>query len=251
MHDLIRAGLIAAGGLAAGVAVGFAVWGAGAERGGFRREYANGGLAQVARVIDGDTVVLQDGMHVRYRGCDTPEVYRFIRDPAPLAEEATERNRELVEGAWVRLNFDPRGASAMDNHGRLLASVVPDGVAVAAEETLVAEGLARVTRIDLPRAAAERLQDAEAAARSGGLGIWGGTEGSGDMPFVASAKGRYVHRASCVYVERIAGDNLLRFRTIEAARSTGRRLCPTCFDHSEREGVAAPARPEGGDTGLE
>ena len=57
------------------------------------------------RVIDGDTIELESGQRVRYLGIDTPETGE------PYAAEATERNRELVEGMVVDLAsayiFDP------------------------------------------------------------------------------------------------------------------------------------------------
>ena len=46
--------------------------------------------AIVSQVVDGDTVVLEDGRTVRYLGIDTPEAGE------PYSVEATEKNREFV-----------------------------------------------------------------------------------------------------------------------------------------------------------
>jgi len=87
--------------------------------------------ALVVQVIDGDTVELANGEHVRYLGIDTPETgeYYFL--------EATERNIELVEGKLVELQ---RGERNEDAYGRLLRYVYVDGTFVNAE--LVAQGYA-------------------------------------------------------------------------------------------------------------
>ena len=71
-------------------------------------------VARVAQVIDGDTIVIEGGYHVRYIGIDAPK-----RDE-PLYREAKEANRALVEGKTVRLERD---VSDRDRYGRLLRHV--------------------------------------------------------------------------------------------------------------------------------
>ncbi len=59
--------------------------------------------AVVVRVIDGDTIELEDGRRVRYIGIDTPETVHPEKDVECYGPEATARNRELVEGKNVEL----------------------------------------------------------------------------------------------------------------------------------------------------
>ena len=66
--------------------------------------------ATVARVIDGDTIVLASGERVRFIGLDAPEV------GMPGADEATRFVRQRVEGRVVWLEAD--GADR-DRFGRL------------------------------------------------------------------------------------------------------------------------------------
>jgi len=237
-----RNSIIAAAGAVAGLAVGFLVWGRAGAGVRFRRAYRDGQAVRVASIIDGDTVVLEDGMHVRYRGCDTPEVYRFVRDPEPFAEAASARNRELVSGAWATLRLPPPSSPAIDAHGRLLADLRlergGDAGGVSVGETLIGEGLARASLQDVRGADARRLRETEAAAREAKLGMWGDKD-KGPHPdgFVASRKGKCVHRPDCVYAQRISPANLMRFNTIEAALATGRTRCPTCL---LEDGKAAP-----------
>ena len=128
--------------------------------GGARTPGAN---ARVIRVIDGDTVELADGRRVRYIGIDTPE----LRPPEPLAREATEYNRRLVEGRMVRLERD---VSDTDRYGRLLRYVWVDGILVNAE--LVREGYAEAREYPPDTRYAPCLEALEEEARRFGRGIW-------------------------------------------------------------------------------
>ena len=78
----------------------------------------------VSRVIDGDTIEVLGGERVRYIGIDTPETGEYF------AAEATEKNRELVEGKRVRLESD---VEDRDEYGRLLRYVWLDDIMVNAE----------------------------------------------------------------------------------------------------------------------
>ena len=77
--------------------------------------------ALVIRVIDGDTIELQDGSRVRYLGIDTPETDEYYYT------EATAKNRELVEGKIVELQSGKRD---QDKYDRLLRYVYVNGVFV-------------------------------------------------------------------------------------------------------------------------
>lgn len=73
--------------------------------------------AKVARVIDGDTVVLTDNVRVRLIGIDTPE----IRPAEPFGQEAKALAKKYLKGQMVKLIFDP--IKRYDKYGRLLAYV--------------------------------------------------------------------------------------------------------------------------------
>jgi len=76
---------------------------------------------KVATVIDGDTILLEDGRKVRYIGINTPE-----RDQ-PFYSEATDLNRRLVADKEVRLEFDN---VTKDGFGRTLAYVYVEDIFV-------------------------------------------------------------------------------------------------------------------------
>lgn len=125
---------------------------------------ASARAGRVAYVIDGDTVVLNGGVKVRYLGIDTPEAGE------PFYEEAKTRNMALVEGVDIRLEVckeEPR-----DKYDRLLAYVYAGKVDVGA--TLLREGLARPLTIPpcgVPKAA--EFKEAASEARAKSIGVWG------------------------------------------------------------------------------
>lgn len=128
---------------------------------------------RVARVIDGDTVLLEDGRKVRYAGINAPE----LGDPG--SREAMQVNNLLVGGKEVRLEFGPRRT---EKHERLLAYVYVGRLLVQAE--LVKQGWAIVTRTQpLPRYR-ELLQKYQEEARVAGRGIWAKGEHRGILVVV-------------------------------------------------------------------
>ena len=93
--------------------------------------------AVVVRVIDGDTIELEDGRRVRYIGIDTPEISHPTKGQECYGLEATTRNQQLVEGRTIELQ---KGIEDRDQYGRFLRYAYVDGIFVNAQ--LVAEGYA-------------------------------------------------------------------------------------------------------------
>jgi micrococcal nuclease len=85
----------------------------------------------VVEVIDGDTIVVEGGYHVRYIGLDSPEIDEFYY------LEAKQMNAQLLDGKKVRLEKD---ITDKDKYGRLLRYVYVGDVFVNAE--MVRQGCA-------------------------------------------------------------------------------------------------------------
>lgn len=81
---------------------------------------ATSASARVTFVVDGDTLVIGSGEHVRLIGIDTPE-----RDECGY-REASKALRTLVEGRRITL-VNPRSVQDEDTHGRLLRYVDRSG----------------------------------------------------------------------------------------------------------------------------
>lgn len=98
--------------------------------------------ATVSRVVDGDTIKLEDGRTLRYIGIDTPETVAPQKPIECFGKEASEFNRLLVEGKTVWLEKD---ISETDRYGRLLRYVYLNPEASLSAQVnyrLVAEGYA-------------------------------------------------------------------------------------------------------------
>jgi micrococcal nuclease len=124
--------------------------------------------AKVDHVIDGDTIVLEDGRHVRLVQLDAPEV----SDGECYGDDATGvLEGFLPPGTPVRIEQDP-ALDQQDRFGRTLAYVVKDSLNVNLE--LVRRGAAApwFYEGDRGRYAAQLLDDAEQAKRSH-RGLWG------------------------------------------------------------------------------
>jgi endonuclease YncB( thermonuclease family) len=128
---------------------------------------------RVRRVIDGDTIVIEPGVHVRYAGVSAPETIKVVPVEQPFGRESSEANRLLVEGREVRLRFGPR---KLDRYGRVLSCVqVRDpasGEWKYVGEELARRGLARSAYRSDGAPNRERVGRAVEEARSGRRGIW-------------------------------------------------------------------------------
>ncbi|MGH7164673.1 MAG: thermonuclease family protein, partial [Nitrospiraceae bacterium] len=115
----------------------------------------------MAKVFDGDTVVLEDGRKVRYLGINTPEYQE------PFYLKAKRLNEKLVLGKEVRLEFDEERA---DGHERLLAYVYAGDQFVNAR--LVEAGLAHAFFVGSSRKHNDVLLRLQTEAKQGKVGMW-------------------------------------------------------------------------------
>lgn len=131
---------------------------------------ADGGSAPVASVVDGDTLVLEDGSQVRLVGIQAPKLPLGRPNfPAwPLAEDAKAALERLVDGKTVEMRY---GGARRDRHGRHLAQLyTKDGIWI--QGALLTGGLARVYSFPDNRALIGEMLALEEAARERRRGIW-------------------------------------------------------------------------------
>lgn len=133
--------------------------------------FETGGDYVVTRIVDGDTLELADGRHVRLIGVDTPE---YTDDgPAPFADQATQFTRQFVfdhndSAPTVKLVFDRQ---RLDRYKRVLAFVyVKDKML---NNELIRAGLATAEPQYDYRTDFKRLfKTSEEAAQDASIGIW-------------------------------------------------------------------------------
>ena len=147
----------------------------------FGKSYNYDNIA-VKRVVDGDTLLLENGERVRLIGIDTPELHeskKLHRDSERSGQDlqtiqgmgrlAAEFTRNLVEGKRVRLEFD---VDKHDKYGRILAYVylVDDGTFVNAK--IVEEGYASLMTYPPNVKYADEFVKLYREARENNRGLW-------------------------------------------------------------------------------
>lgn len=126
-------------------------------------------LFKVVKVIDGDTITLENGEVVRYIGIDTPETTHPSKPVQCFGKEASEKNKELVEGKMVRIEKD---VSERDKYNRLLRYVWVGEIFV--NDYLVREGYAYALTYPPDVKYADQFLKAQQEAREQNKGLWAG-----------------------------------------------------------------------------
>jgi len=135
----------------------------------------------VKRVVDGDTIQLENGERVRLIGIDTPEMHESdklyrdaqknnqdVKEIIELGRQSYLFTKSLVEGKRVRLEFD---VEKYDKYKRTLAYVyLQDGTFVNAE--IVKQGYASLLTIPPDVKYADLFQELYRQARENRRGLW-------------------------------------------------------------------------------
>ncbi|MGH6938577.1 thermonuclease family protein [Hypericibacter sp.] len=128
------------------------------------------GESKVVSVVDGDTLLLEDGREVRLVGIQAPKLPlgRPNFPTWPLAEDAKQTLERMTEGRTLKLFA---GGATVDRHGRTLAQLErEDGLWIQA--ALIQAGMARAYSFPDNRALATELLTYEQEARAARRGIW-------------------------------------------------------------------------------
>jgi len=128
----------------------------------------DGNLFLVTRVIDGDTIEIEGGQRVRYIGIDTPETVDPRKPVQCFGVEASNKNKQLVEGKRVRLEKD---ITETDRYGRLVRYVYVDDVFINLK--LVAEGFAYSYTYPPDVKYQSQFVEVQRVAREQKRGLWG------------------------------------------------------------------------------
>ncbi|MXS85237.1 nuclease [Nitrosomonas sp. HPC101] len=123
---------------------------------------------RIIRVIDGDTVVLENNKRVRLLGVNAPEIENRFRPAEPGGIEAKKWLQGKLSGRNVYLEHDRQ---TQDHYKRMLAHLyLPDGEHI--NLSLVEKGLATVNLIPPNLLHASTLIKAQQRAEAKELGIW-------------------------------------------------------------------------------
>lgn len=125
--------------------------------------------AHVRYVIDGDTVILSDGEHLRIVGLNAPEIGHDGAADQPYADAARQRLEDLVGATHGEVKWAP-AADRRDDYGRTLGYLYVGGRDAAA--VLLRAGLAALIAIPPNLARVGCYAAAERAARKAHRGLW-------------------------------------------------------------------------------
>jgi len=131
-------------------------------------EYTN--LVKVLRVIDGDTIEIEDLGKVRLIGIDTPETVDPRKPVQCFGKEASGKAKEMLLGKKVHLESDPTQGDK-DKYNRALRYVfLEDGTNF--NKWMIENGYAHEYTYNIPYKYQREFKDAEKSARDNNRGLW-------------------------------------------------------------------------------
>ena len=220
-----------------GIALGWFMFAPPSEKKSLPLDIKDGGIYRVRSVVDGDTVVLENGLHMRYNGMNAPETTRWYKDPAPMAREATAKNIELVEGKRVRVKL---ASDPIDMHGRVVANVflVPDDASkpeIELREIMLKQGYAIAMPLGISKDEYVLLKSWQEEAKANQAGMWGLKNEPKTQeeakPFCASggSKTTTYHKAECSIAKRLSAASRHDYATAADAEAVGLKPCSRCL----------------------
>jgi endonuclease YncB( thermonuclease family) len=134
----------------------------------------NAEKGRVNRVIDGDTILMEDGRTVRYLNIDTPETKKQNTPIQCYGKEAFEYNKALVQGREVELVSD---TEKTDKYGRDLRFVYLIGrnngnIEMSVNALMVTKGYARSYIIKPNNTFEKEFAAYQYNAQQKKLGVW-------------------------------------------------------------------------------
>jgi len=175
-------------------------------------------------VLDGDTLILNDGRHVRYLGIDAPEIPHKDKPGQAFGYDSKRFNETAVAFKKIRLEFDHE---RHDRYGRTLGYLFLDDGTLLNEE-IVKNGWAfylpgkRRLKYDSRLLAAQRL------AMDATLGIWGVWRDKTER-VAGNKRSKRFHLLSCPFGKKISGANQIDFKDPWSAFDSGYAPCRKCM----------------------
>jgi micrococcal nuclease len=181
---------------------------------------------KVVKVVDGDTIELENHVVVRYLGIDAPEIAHDNTPADCFGDEAKARNAALVLGKKVKLQYEDTGEK-FDHYGRVLAYVfLEDGTLV--NELLIREGYAFLLQDSKGFSRASQFLKAQRDAIKNKRGMWGVCKYDREGYYVGNQRSFVFHRPGCPFGKQISPSNQVRFETREDAFMEGYHPCRRC-----------------------
>jgi endonuclease YncB( thermonuclease family) len=179
---------------------------------------------RVVFVYDGDTVLLENRVRVRFLGINAPEIDHEGGKSEFMAHAAKAPTQKLVNGAKIRLEYD---LEMEDRYKRVLAYIfLENGEMLNA--LLVRKGLAHVMSVRPNLKYRDLLLDCQRKAIRERVGIWRNLLRGKGGPCLGNRKSFRFHRPDCPFGKKISKKNLIRFRSTYDAFWEGYTPCRRC-----------------------
>jgi len=176
------------------------------------------GPFKVIKVVDGDTLDLNDSKRIRFSGINTPETGECYY------QEAKDKLTELVLEKDVFLEKD---ISDTGKYGRLLRYVYIDDMMLNA--FLVENGYARVfDKYKEDTKKYEELKQLESIAKINKLGLWSCEDNKEDCLYVGSKNSETYHKPDCKWAKKIKPENLICYKSESEVKDL--KPCKTCLE---------------------
>ncbi len=166
--------------------------------------------ARVIRVVDGDTVDMEEGegkIRIRVIGIDTPEVIDPRKPVQCFGKESSVRGHELLDNADITMTRDP-SQDDLDKYGRSLRFItLPDGSDYGLK--MIAGGYAHeYTYRAVPYARQAEYRAAEKAAREAKRGLWADDACAGNTA-KAAAKQSTANGTCAIFADNVGSPPLI------------------------------------------
>ena len=183
---------------------------------------SNSQTLKCTRVVDGNTIVLNNGERVRLIGVDTPETKQPQKPVEYFGKEASAFTNRMVEGKEVRLEYDWQ---KRDKYNRLLAYVyLKDGTFINAE--IVKQGYGHAYS-KFPFKYLEQFRQYEKQARENKRGLWANKDPDKER-YVGSKHSNKYHFPHCPSAQKIKPSNKRVFYSIKEAVDARYVPCKGC-----------------------
>jgi micrococcal nuclease len=179
----------------------------------------------VKRVVDGDTLLLENNRFVRYIGINAPELGHGDKIPEPFGIEAKKHHIRLVGNRnQVYLDHDQE---TRDHYGRELAYVyTPEKTFI--NQMMLVQGWAYYLYKPPNLRYHHLFLKAQRHAMQAQLGIWREWKVQGPG-LVANKRSRRFHRQDCPYGTQTSARNSIFFPGLWEAFWEGYAPCKRCF----------------------
>lgn len=159
----------------------------------------------VTKVIDGDTLDLNNTLRIRFSGINTPETGECYY------QEAKDKLKDLVLNKEVYIEMDK---TDKDKYDRSLRYIYFNNTLI--NKFLVKYGYAKVYdkyKSDTKRY--DELKETEKNAISNNLGVWACKDNKQDCLYVGSKNSKKYHTPACKFAKKILPENLVCYTSEE------------------------------------